>query len=132
VSSTDPSGRAAPPPGLLQPNTEAPASGGGGADNPQSSGDTGGAPPPPDFTTGAPPGGTKLVDPEVSAGERLYFQIWGTKPPKGYIEGLVKAGLNIFEIQAHELSKPGAKRTQYYQGKFADYAATLAQAMGFR
>jgi hypothetical protein len=101
--------------------------------------DTSTVPPPPpppniDLTKllnqlGAP---TKPVDPEITAGEQLYFQIWGVQPPKDYIKGLVGQGLNVFEITQHELSKPGATRTQFYRDQLAQYGSIAAQIMGKR
>ncbi len=76
--------------------------------------------------------GSHKVDPTVAAGERIYFQIWGVKPPHGYIRHLVQQGMNVFEIAQHELSKPGARKTQYYRDRFAEAAYAIAQAMGFR
>lgn len=79
-------------------------------------------------------GGTtaKPVDPTVAAGERAYFSIWGVKPPHGYIKALVEAGMNVFEITYHELSKPGATKTQYWRDRVSSYAAIAAQVFGRR
>ncbi len=76
--------------------------------------------------------GAKAVDPTVAAGERSYFDIWGVKPPKGYIKALVGQGLNAFEIAYHELSKPGATRTSYWRDKEAYFASIAAQLFGRR
>lgn len=76
--------------------------------------------------------GTKAVDPTVARGDRAYFAIWGVKPPHGYIEALVKAGLNADEITAHELSKPAAQHTHFWRDGLANYAAQIAQLLGRR
>jgi len=75
---------------------------------------------------------TKAVDPTVSAGERAYFQIWGVKPPHGYIQALAKQGLNVHEIIANELAKPGARKTSFYRDVYAKFAAQAASVMGMR
>lgn len=75
---------------------------------------------------------TRRVDPTVAAGKRAYFEIWGVKPPGGYIEGLVKQGLNVYEIIEHELSKPQARRTNYYRRRYAEFAELAARVMGMR
>lgn len=81
---------------------------------------------------GAGEGGTKRVDPTVTVASRDYFEIWGVEPPHGYIEGLVKSGMNRFEIISHELSKPQARRTAFYRDNLSRFAAMAAQLMGFR
>jgi len=75
---------------------------------------------------------TATVDPTVSAGMDAYEKIWGVTPPKGYIESLVKQGLNVFQIELHELSQPGASRTKYWRDTEASVAAQVAQLMGRR
>jgi len=77
-------------------------------------------------------GGTKRIDPTVATASRDYFQIWGVDPPHGYIEGLVRSGMNRFEIISLELSKPQARRTAFYRDTYARLAATAAQLFGFR
>jgi hypothetical protein len=72
------------------------------------------------------------VDPNISQGQRDYYDIWGTLAPFGYIEGLVKSGMNHFEIVEHELSKPRAQTTVFYRDKFAYYAAAAARLFGRR
>lgn len=72
------------------------------------------------------------TDPTVAAGKRAYFQIWGVKPPRGYIEQLVRQGLNVYEIIEHELSKPQARRTNYYRDRYAEFAEVAARIMGMR
>lgn len=74
----------------------------------------------------------RQVDPTVAMGKRAYFSIWGVKPPKGYIEGLVKQGMNVYEIIEHELSKPQARRTNYYRDRYAKFAELAARLMGAR
>ncbi len=71
-------------------------------------------------------------DATVIAGKRAYFQIWGVEPPPGYIENLVRSGLNQFEIISNELAKPGARRTSFYRDQYAALANAAAQLMGFR
>ena len=75
---------------------------------------------------------TATVDPTVAQGQAVYEKIWGLTPPNGYIESLVKQGLNVFQIELHELSQPGAQRTKYWRDTEADVAAQVAQLMGRR
>jgi hypothetical protein len=75
---------------------------------------------------------TTAIDPTVAAGDSAYQQIWGVTPPKGYIERLVKDGLNSFQITLHELGQPGASSTQYYRDNAANYASSIAKLMGRR
>jgi hypothetical protein len=75
---------------------------------------------------------TVTVDPTVALGQDAYEKIWGVTPPKGYIESLVKQGLNVFQIELHELSQPGANRTQYWRDNEAAVAAQISQLMGRR
>lgn len=80
----------------------------------------------------------KPIDPTITAGTEIYFQIWGMKPPWKYIEGLVESGMNVSEIAAHELAKEGegggllAKKTHYWRDQHASYAAQIAQIFGTR
>jgi hypothetical protein len=76
--------------------------------------------------------GAKKIDPLLAAGERAYFQIWGTKPPKGYIKSLADQGLNVNEIILNELQKPAARKTFFYRNQYAQFASQLAQLMGAR
>jgi len=77
-------------------------------------------------------GATATVDPTVSAGQSIYQTIWGVTPPHGYIESLVKQGLNVFQIQLHELSQPGVQHTQYWRDNEAGIAKQVATLMGRR
>lgn len=72
------------------------------------------------------------VDPNVVGGTRDYYAIWGIQPPHGYIEGLVKQGLNRYEIVEHELAKPRAESTGFYRDRYAAFAARAASIFGRR
>ena len=78
-------------------------------------------------------GGTSApVDPNIIGGARDYYAIWGIQPPQGYIEGLVKSGLNRYEIVEHELAKPRAESTAFYRDRYAAFAAKAADIFGRR
>jgi len=42
---------------------------------------------------------TPHVNPEVASAAKYYFQLYGKTPPKGFIEGMVKQGLDVYTIQ---------------------------------
>lgn len=77
-------------------------------------------------------GGGAPVDPVVSAGTQIYFRLWGTNAPEGYIERLVKAGLNVYEIEEHERRKPSFRRTKTYRDEATSYGRRLASILGTR
>lgn len=83
-------------------------------------------------------GTSTAEDPDLTRGRQAYVDVWGIDPPKGYIESLVKQGLNPYEIRAHELSKVDAngkllaEGTNYWRDDWANKAAVVAQAMGKR
>lgn len=79
---------------------------------------------PVDFTA------TDPRDVEIQRAENAYYQLWGVFPPPGYIGKLVDAGMNLFEIQDYERSKPAFNRTASYQQTRQDYSARLLQIMG--
>ena len=74
--------------------------------------------------------GAEEVDPAVSAAQSFYVQLWGTEAPKGYIERYFKAGGDLYDFQEAELSRPGARQTNYYQDRAYGYANRLAQIFG--
>jgi hypothetical protein len=72
------------------------------------------------------------IDPEILQAQALYLKIWGVSPPKGYIEGLVHQGLNVYEIESNELAKPSFGGTQAYRNDWAAFAQQIAQIFGRR
>lgn len=44
-----------------------------------------------------------------------YLKNWGTAPPPGYIEGIARSGMNFYEFDAHERSKPSFSSSPRYQ-----------------
>lgn len=90
------------------------------------------------FITAGKTSTTTAEDPDITRGRQAYVDVWGIDPPKGYIESLVKMGMNPYEIRAHELAKTDAsgrvlaKSTNYYRDDWANKAAVVAQAMGRR
>ena len=58
--------------------------------------------------------------PLVDAGIQFYFTAWGQVPPAGYIEGLVEQGMNLFEIQEHERTKPAYKNSPRGQAELSE------------
>ena len=75
-------------------------------------------------------GGGAPADPLVGAGSSLYFQLWGQKAPQGYIEGLVKKGYNLIEIEMHERSKPAFSKTEVYRKEIESMGAGLLRFLG--
>jgi hypothetical protein len=77
-------------------------------------------------------GGSAPVDPTVAAAEQFYFQLWGRKPPEGYIESFIRQGHDLFDFMRWQLSRPGADNQQFYRDQFARYASIAAQVFGRR
>lgn len=85
--------------------------------------------------TGTGSGGSstsKPVDPAVSSAKSFYLTLWGTSPPKGYVEQFFKSGGDVFSFQQQELSRPGAEHQPLFQSKAASFAAQLAQMFATR
>ena len=93
------------------------SSSGGGGSSGGSSGSSGGS-----SSTPANPD-----EPLITAGIRLYFSLWGQVPPTGYIEKLVKSGMNLFEIELHEREKPAFRKTKTYRDEASSYINYLTQ-----
>jgi hypothetical protein len=73
------------------------------------------------------------ANPLVAAATSAYFDIWGTPPPNGdYIQNLIDQGLNLFEIQQHEMDKPGFALTSTYRDRYSGYAQVAANVFGRR
>ena len=77
-------------------------------------------------------GGSAPVDPTVSAAASFYYQLWGQKPPMGYIEGFIRGGHDLFDFMTWQLSRPGAAKQTFYRDEFARYAAVAARTFGKR
>ncbi len=71
-------------------------------------------------------------DSTVFQGQETYFRLWGEYPPKGYIESLVKKGMNVYEIEAFERKKPAFKRSKTFENEWAAYAQMFSAMMGRR
>jgi len=77
-------------------------------------------------------GSSAPADPTVSAAASFYYQLWGAKPPMGYIEGFIRGGHDLFDFMTWQLSRPGAAKQQFYRDEFARYAAVAARTFGKR
>lgn len=60
----------------------------------------------------------------------IYLGLWGTPPPPGYIERMASSGMNVFEFEAHERSKPSFKFSPRYQEERIAISLQLAQRFG--
>lgn len=60
----------------------------------------------------------------------LYVGLWGESPVGGYIEGLLKRGLNLSEIEAHERAKPAFKYSPRYAEERFSAGSSLAGLFG--
>lgn len=69
--------------------------------------------------------------PLIQAGYSLYFQLWGQVPPQGYIEKLVKQGMNLWEIAFNERTKPAFKKTKTYNDRAAEMVSSLNRLLGY-
>lgn len=88
-------------------------------------------------STGSSGGGSSAPPPDpnaplINAAAGMYLSLWGQVPPAGYIQKLVKAGMNLFEIELNERSKLAFKRTQTYRDEAAQFAATRDHILGYR
>ena len=70
--------------------------------------------------------------PLVDAGIQFYFSTWGQVPPSNYIEGLVESGMNLFEIQEHERTKPAYANSPRGREDLSSLNAGMANALGVR
>lgn len=75
---------------------------------------------------------TGKVDPVVARYAVRYFELWGVAPPPGYIEKIIKSGMNIYEFEDFERSKPAFRRTETYQNEYAQAAEAVARLLGLR
>jgi hypothetical protein len=72
------------------------------------------------------------VDPTISAAASFYYQLWGTKPPQGYIEKFLDGSTDLFDFIRFQLGRPGADRQKFFRDQFAQYAQAAAQLFGRR
>lgn len=72
------------------------------------------------------------IDPVKARYAVKYFELWGVPPPPGYIEDIIASGMNIYEFEDYERSKPSFRRTETYQNEYADAAAAVARLLGLR
>lgn len=72
------------------------------------------------------------VDPTISAAASFYFQLWGIKPPLGYIEGFIGGGHDLFDFMREQLARPGASKQKFYRDQYAQFASLLARTFGRR
>jgi hypothetical protein len=81
-------------------------------------------------TSGGSSGGSASVDPQVSAAMSFYYQLWGTKPPAGYIEHFLDGTRDLFDFIKFQLSRPNADNQIFFRDRFATYAQQAASIMG--
>lgn len=77
-------------------------------------------------------GGGAPEDPTVTAAKQFYFQLWGRKPPQGYVERFIDRGHDLYDFVVWQLSRPAARAQQYYRDQFARYASIAASVFGRR
>jgi hypothetical protein len=75
---------------------------------------------------GTSSGGGGTVDPTVSAATSFYFQLWGVKPPAGYIENFLNGERDLFDFIKFQLSRPRADNQIFFRDRFAAYAQQAA------
>lgn len=59
-----------------------------------------------------------------------YLRTWGTSAPPGYVDRAAKAGMNVYEFQAHERSKPAFLQSAQGQTERLNLESQIAQWMG--
>jgi hypothetical protein len=77
-------------------------------------------------------GGAAPVDPTVSAASSFYFQLWGVKPPEGYVENFLDGSTDLFDFITFQLSRPTADNQIFFRDRFASYAQQAAAIMARR
>ena len=79
---------------------------------------------------GTSSGTSAPVDPQVSAAVSFYYQLWGTKPPAGYIEHFLNGERDLFDFIKFQLSRSGADNQIFFRDRYATYAGQAASIMG--
>jgi hypothetical protein len=59
-----------------------------------------------------------------------YMELWGTAPPPGYIQRIASSGMNFYEFESHERSKPSFQTAPRFQMERISLEAQLADAFG--
>jgi hypothetical protein len=72
------------------------------------------------------------ADPTIGAAASFYFQLWGVKPPIGYIEGYIRQGHDLFDFMREQLARPGAAKQKFFRDQYAQFASLLARTFGRR
>jgi len=69
-------------------------------------------------------------DSYIGSLQSVYMRTWGTPPPPGYVDRAAKAGMNIYEFEAHERSKPAFETSAQGQTERLNLESQIAQWMG--
>jgi hypothetical protein len=69
-------------------------------------------------------------DSYIGSLQSVYMRTWGTPPPPGYVDRAAKSGMNIYEFEAHERSKPAFEQSAQGQTERLNIEAQIAQWMG--
>lgn len=62
--------------------------------------------------------------------QSTYLRTWGVPAPAGYVDRAAKAGMNIYEFEAHERSKPAFMNSEAGQTERLNLENQIAQWMG--
>lgn len=68
----------------------------------------------------------------MSAGNSLYFKLWGEDAPPTSVKGLVDQGLNLFQMEQTWRADPTFKSTKTYKDEESQYAGVVANLLGER
>lgn len=60
----------------------------------------------------------------------VYMRTWGVPAPPGYVDRAAKSGMNIYEFEAHERSKPAFETSAQGQTERLNLESQIAQWMG--
>lgn len=68
----------------------------------------------------------------LSAGNSLYFRLWGEDPPPVAVKNMVDNGLNLFQMEKSWRADPTFKDTRTYRDEQSQYAGVVANLLGTR
>jgi hypothetical protein len=67
---------------------------------------------------------------EVSSGQNLYFSLWGRDAPPRYVENQINNGMNLWEMEKFERSKPAFMQTKVARDEMYSAAESLTKFLG--
>lgn len=66
----------------------------------------------------------------ISQVVQMYLRVWGVPPSQQWIDQAKNSGMNVYELEQSERSKPAFNSTQPYADEASRYAQLLASIFG--